>query len=376
MPVATTTYGRKPDGSSNWEILTTITRNAPNTAIAADISNMTISPVSPTPADIVTVSATVTDLQGLTSVKLYYKVGTGSYTSINMTAAGNIYSANIPAQIDGSVVSYYIEAINTATVAAYEPATAPGTAATYTVASPSAISNFAISPTFPTSLQTAKVTATIIDAQGLATVKLYYKVGEGSYTSINMTAAGNDYSADIPAQAAGSIVSYYIEAINNASVVAYAPVTAPATVSTYTVAGPIVMNEIQSRGVAGDPDWIEVYNTSASSIDIGGYKIYDSGGQSGSKPKMEFAPGTIIPANGFVVIVVDDANNDFPDGSSFGLSSGGETVWLENASGTIIDQILFGATANATESYGRQPDGTSWKVLTTITKGASNGTKK
>jgi len=32
------------------------------------------------------------------------------------------------------------------------------------------------------------------------------------------------------------------------------------------------MNEIYSRGVPADPDWIEIYNPTATSIDLTGYK--------------------------------------------------------------------------------------------------------
>lgn len=131
---------------------------------------------------------------------------------------------------------------------------------------------------------------------------------------------------------------------------------------------PVVMNEIYSRGTADDPDWIEIYNPNSSAVDMSGYKIYDNGGQSGSKPKKEFPTGTVIPANGFYVIVTDDA-----DASGFGLSSGGEEVWLENAAGTVIENVVFPAL-EATQSYGRIPDGGNWQVVDNITRGASNST--
>jgi hypothetical protein len=137
-----------------------------------------------------------------------------------------------------------------------------------------------------------------------------------------------------------------------------------------------VINEIFSRGADPDFDWIEIYNNSSSPVDISGYKIYDGGGQSGSKPKMEFPASTSIPANGFIVIVVDDATSDFPDGSSFGLGSGGEQIWLENASGTVINTVTFPALTE-TQSYGRIADGTyNWQILNTITKGTANSLKK
>ncbi len=98
----------------------------------------------------------------------------------------------------------------------------------------------------------------------------------------------------------------------------------------------VKINEVYSRGNVGNEDWIEIFNPSSAPKDISGYKIYDSGGQAGSKPKKEFPQGTIIPAGGILVIVVDDTLD-----SGFGLSSSGETVWLENAASSIIDSIIF-----------------------------------
>lgn len=130
------------------------------------------------------------------------------------------------------------------------------------------------------------------------------------------------------------------------------------------------MNEIYSRGVAGNLDWIEIYNGAASPLDISGYKIYDIGGQGGTKPKKLFPVGTIIPSKGFHVIITDTA--DFAgDLSGFGLSSNGETVWFEDASGALLDSITFPAMGT-TQSYGRLPDGGTWQLLNTITRGISN----
>ena len=132
----------------------------------------------------------------------------------------------------------------------------------------------------------------------------------------------------------------------------------------------IKMNEIFARGVAGNLDWIEIYNSSSAPINIGSYKIYDSGGQSGIKSKKLFPTGTIIPGYGYTVIITDTASF-VGDTSGFGLSSSGETVWLEDSLGTVIDSIAFPATT-VTQSYGRAPDGGPWKLLSTITRGKSN----
>ncbi|HOT97056.1 MAG TPA: lamin tail domain-containing protein [bacterium] len=130
---------------------------------------------------------------------------------------------------------------------------------------------------------------------------------------------------------------------------------------------PVKMNEIYSRGTTADPDWIELYNSSADTIDISGYKIYDTGGQSGSKPKMVVAPATKMAPKSWFVIVTDDGSP-----AAFGLSSGGEKVWLEDSSGVVVDSVAFLAM-QTTESYSRIPDAGVWQLSPVITRGATNG---
>lgn len=135
----------------------------------------------------------------------------------------------------------------------------------------------------------------------------------------------------------------------------------------------IKMNEVYTRGVAGALDWIEIHNAHTASIDISGYKIYDNGGQAGTKSKKLFPAGTIVPANGFTVIIVDTATF-VGDTSGFGLSSSGETVWLENAAGLLIDTVAIPALGTDT-SYARVPDGSNILVKKApVTRGTSNGT--
>jgi hypothetical protein len=148
----------------------------------------------------------------------------------------------------------------------------------------------------------------------------------------------------------------------------------PPTKGTTNVTGgggetqPLVMNEFFSRGVDPDFDWIEIYNPNSVQVELTGYKIYDGGGNLGTKPKMEFPVGSVIPANGFYVIVVD-----IQDAAGFGLGSGGDECWLENPSGTVIDNQLIPAMPVATTSYCRVPDGSlTWLISNNITKGAPN----
>jgi acetone carboxylase gamma subunit len=126
------------------------------------------------------------------------------------------------------------------------------------------------------------------------------------------------------------------------------------------------MNEVYSRGTISDPDWIEIYNSSSSSVDISGFKIYDVGGRTGTKPKKIFPSSSIIPSYGFLVIVTDDTS-----ASGFGLSSSGEIVWIENANGLVVDSVIF-PTLQTSESYSRVPNGQTWIITNSITKGTSN----
>jgi hypothetical protein len=131
--------------------------------------------------------------------------------------------------------------------------------------------------------------------------------------------------------------------------------------------GAIKLNEVYSRGTTDAPDWVEIYNTSANPVDVSGFKIYDSGGHAGTKAKKELPANTVIPANGFYVVVTDNAG----DASAFGLSSGGEIVWLEDATGAMVDTVAFPAMT-ATQSYQRIQDGGIWKLSSPLTRGATN----
>ncbi len=131
---------------------------------------------------------------------------------------------------------------------------------------------------------------------------------------------------------------------------------------------PVVVNEVFSRGVPGDLDWMEVYNPNSIPVDISGYKVYDGGGQTGAKPKKEFPAGTVLAPKGFAAITCDTT-----DASGFGISSSGEDLWLENATGNVIDKVTMIAIPVATNSYGRNPDGSAtWQILTTTTRGLPN----
>jgi hypothetical protein len=124
----------------------------------------------------------------------------------------------------------------------------------------------------------------------------------------------------------------------------------------------IYLNEIDPNGT----DWIELYNSTSSAVDLSGFKIFDD-----ATDKYTIASGT-IPANGYFVLVCDGTG--LAGNASFKLSSDGETVYLEDTKGNLIDEITFPIIDNGS-SYARFPDGgDDWGITGIPTKNSTNGT--
>lgn len=108
-------------------------------------------------------------------------------------------------------------------------------------------------------------------------------------------------------------------------------------------------------------DFVELYNHSNAEVDISGCALSDSP----STNKFVFPASTKIPARGFLAVGQNDLG--------FGLSSGGETIYLRSADGSfVIDCIRFEAQALGVSS-GRYPNGAeSIYPFVTQTPGAAN----
>src|SRR5690242_7701902 len=109
----------------------------------------------------------------------------------------------------------------------------------------------------------------------------------------------------------------------------------------------LYINEIFATG----DDWIELYNASEDTKNISGYKIYDD-----VTNKYTLPNGITIPAKGYLILNCDDTGTGL--NTNFKLTSGGETVYLENKSTEVIDKVEFPSLDNG-QTYGRYPDGSS-----------------
>lgn len=123
-------------------------------------------------------------------------------------------------------------------------------------------------------------------------------------------------------------------------------------------------------------DWLELYNTTGSPIDLSGYYLTDKL----NKPmKWRIPNGITIPANGFVSFWCSgrDSVNGTNYHTNFKLSqtvNSPDKAGISNPSGVLIDSITNVVTQNG-HSAGRITDGSaSWGVFTTPTLNASNNT--
>ncbi|WP_246143068.1 lamin tail domain-containing protein [Tenacibaculum adriaticum] len=149
----------------------------------------------------------------------------------------------------------------------------------------------------------------------------------------------------------------------------------------YSASAQLIINEVlydPPAGAAGDANgdgtrdatddgFIEFVNTGATSLDVSGYMIYDNVIADGTRTLRHTIPsGTILPANGFLVVFGGGTPTGafggatvIADTGSAGLSlqNSGEIIEIENASGTVI--LTFDSDAlsnNPDESYTRNPD--------------------
>ena len=118
-------------------------------------------------------------------------------------------------------------------------------------------------------------------------------------------------------------------------------------------------------------DWIELYNTEATSIDLTGYYLSDKT----TNPTKWIFPAITIPANGHLIIFAT-GRDEYSGGNlhtNFKLTqTKPEKIIFSNPSGTIIEQVTLSPN-QINHSRGRTTDGAStWSVFTTPTPDAAN----
>ncbi|MBR4627326.1 MAG: CotH kinase family protein [Ruminococcus sp.] len=148
----------------------------------------------------------------------------------------------------------------------------------------------------------------------------------------------------------------------------------PSPARANAASGSVTINEVCAKNTSynikgGLYDWVELYNSSSSAVDISGWGLSDKA----SKPyKYTFPDGTSIPAGGRLMIACDsDAAASDPSIAPFGLSTSGETLTLTDKNGNAADTITFESLA-ADASYGQYPDGSGEYFTLAVTPSSPN----
>ncbi len=118
------------------------------------------------------------------------------------------------------------------------------------------------------------------------------------------------------------------------------------------------------------PDWIELYNSTAETIDLSGMYLSDSRQE---PAKWRISDGIVIESGDHLLFYVDDDGTQGPFHTSYKLSINGEELFLVDIDGTtVIDTIQFGMQ-QSNVAYGRYPDGgDTWGFHTSATPGWPN----
>jgi len=105
-----------------------------------------------------------------------------------------------------------------------------------------------------------------------------------------------------------------------------------------------------------DDEFIELYNTTGSQVDIGGWTITDASGGT-----FTFPIGATIPANGYVTIVMD-WNGPLPANTYEGLptlNDGSEVITLSDGTNDAIAAYGSGAPTSGGDDFGTADDALS-----------------
>lgn len=123
------------------------------------------------------------------------------------------------------------------------------------------------------------------------------------------------------------------------------------------VSASVLINEILPHPSSG-ADWIELYNTDGTELDISGWRIQDSTGD-----LTPLADGTkFSSSSAFYQIFASNR-----------LNNGGDNIKLKDKDGNVIDEKSYNQDPGEDISFGRYPDGSNnWGILTSSSANVPN----
>lgn len=135
-------------------------------------------------------------------------------------------------------------------------------------------------PIVPGTGTTIRVRATLEDFQGVGAVTNWYSVNEGSWVALPMTNAGGSvFGADIPGQAAGAVVQFYIEARDGLGAVSLFPAGGRSSRALVRVqdgqASTNGLHNLRITMLASDAAWMHATTNVMSNDPLGATVVYD-----------------------------------------------------------------------------------------------------
>jgi hypothetical protein len=117
-----------------------------------------------------------------------------------------------------------------------------------------------------------------------------------------------------------------------------------------TIADPIVITEINFKSApeADSDDWLEVYNRTATAIDLTGWQVSDGAGHA-----YAFAPQTVFWPDSYLVLCRDKIKfkavhpyvKNLLGNLTFGLSSDGESIRVLDPQNKVVDRVDYASVA-------------------------------
>ena len=249
--------------------------------------------------------------------------------------------------------------------------------------------------TMPDAGQSVTVTAAVDGPVGVSKVNLYHGTNfVGKFEKQEMFddgahgdgAAGDGvFGAELPGYGSGAYVRFYIEAVADdaAQTVTYEPAGAEHDVFIYRVNvtsildSDVVINELMAKNDATQADqdgefddWIELFNTSGTSVDLSGWFLSDN---PDNLEKWEFPAGSVIDGGGYLIVWADEDGSQDGLHANFKLSGDGEELYLLNPDKEIAQEVIFGEQQDDM-GYARMPNGTGDFVIQFPTFGQNNET--
>lgn len=235
-------------------------------------------------------------------------------------------------------------------------------------------------PNAPSPAQPVEFYVTVDDDEAGTTVEVSYDLN-GTSGSLDLfddglhgdgEAGDGRYAGSLPAVEENGVMTFQFVATEAGGKVS---ASSPRTINFGFTGVPLFINEIMASNdtTVADPagdydDWVEIYNGGSEAINLSDYFFSDDL----DEPTKWEAPDYTIQPQEFLLLWLDEDDEQGPLHGPFKLSAGGEDFVIFDAGGNIVDAVTFGEQETDV-SFGRTEDGMGhFSFLGVATPGSTN----